>query len=129
MKHEFWTGGVVGFFKLLLGSAIYLAILTFGMVLIYNSFGEEYAGIFIWFFLLTSSLLHLYKKDKKSFSKENLRNLILKIKFLGKSSLVFLGYLALFIIGIVFLFLIGGWIAGLSATSIIIILLSLILLR
>lgn len=129
MKHEFWTGGIFGFFKLLLGSAIYLAILTFGMVLIYNSFGEEYAGIFIWFFLLTSSLLYLYKKNKKSFSKENLRNLILKIKFLGKSSLVFLGCLALFIIGIVFLFLIGGWIAGLSATSIIIILLLLILLK
>jgi hypothetical protein len=129
MKKEFWIGGIIGFLKLLLGTIVYIAILTFGMLFVDNTFGEYYGAVFIWFYLIGSSLLYLYYNNKDSFTKENLRNLILRTRSLSKSFLIFLGYLILIIIGIIFLFLIGSWIAGLSATTIIIILLIMILFK
>jgi hypothetical protein len=129
MKKEFWLGGIIGFLKLLIGTIVYLVILTFGMLFFNDTFGEYYGAIFIWFYLIGSSLLYLYHKNKDSFTKENLRNLIIKTRSFSKSFLVFLGYLTLIVIGIIFLFLIGAWIAGLSATTIIILLLIIILLK
>lgn len=128
-KKEFWQGSIVSFFKLFFGTILYFTILIGGMLWFDNVFGEFYGGIFIWFFLIISSLGYLYNTNKNYFTKENLRNSILKAKSFSKSFLIFLLYLLLFAVGIIFLFLIGGWIAGLSATSIIIILLVLILLK
>lgn len=129
MKKEFWLGGIIGFLKLLLGTIVYLTILTLGMLFFNNTFGEYYGLVFICFYLISSSLLYLYHNNKISFTKENLRNLILRTESFSKSFLIFLGYLILIIIGIIFLFLIGGWIAGLSVTTIIIVLLIMILLK
>jgi hypothetical protein len=132
MKNKFWIdlmSVAIGFIKILLISSIYLAILTLGMLFLNDNFGQSYGAVFIWFYLIGSSIFYLYHKNKESFTRENLRNLILKTKSFSKSFLIFLGYLILIIIGIIFLFLIGAWIAGLSATTIIIILLIGILLK
>lgn len=134
-KKEFWYGGILGFIKLFFFTIVYLFGLIGGMLFL-DSYNHDYVDYFIWFYLVCSVFTIIYFDNRDKFTRENLKALPRKIKLFieelklfGKALLKFLFYLVLVVLGIVVLVVIGGWIAGLSATTIIIFLLIMILLK
>lgn len=118
----------ISFLILFLYTSLYLlGLFLFGWV--FDSFGEEYAFYGVWIYLLISLIYVLFRKYKKHLTKEKIYTTGQVLKNLVKNMLRLAKYLILAVIVITLLFLVGGWIAGLSATSVIIILLFLILIK
>lgn len=116
------------FFIVLLGTLLFLGGLWGIMIFMDIKYGEEVARIFVVLYLLLFLLIIL----RKEFNRENLTKFITFIKKIPDTSLTilkWLGFIILGLLGIILLFLIGGWILSISATTIIIILLVLILFK
>jgi hypothetical protein len=131
-KKEFWHGGILGFLRLFFFVSIWFGVLICGM-LFFDDINSDYASYFILFYLTCSLLGIIFYPHRDKFTRENFKSFPKKIILFSNGLLKFLSYLillALGIVGIIALVIVAGWIiAGLSAMSIIIILLFLILLK
>ena len=91
---------------------------------------QYHIAYLFWFGLLVLGAGYFFYKHKNFFTKNNFKSSLIKSALAGKKLLKFFLYSILIIIGIWIIFLIGGWIiSGLTASSIIIILLIFILLK
>lgn len=120
VKLFFWTAlliGGIGGTGMLIGTMIYFT-------------SQYHIAYLIWLCLIILSLGYICYKNKKFFTKDNLKNVFKKTKLTAKKIIKFSLYGTLILIVIGILLLLGGWIISiLSATTIIIILLILILLK
>lgn len=125
-KNEFWNGGILGFFKLLLFVTIYSAIFGFGIFYITDI---DLASEFVASYFVLTIIGFVYYNNRSKLTKENLKKTLLKFKLFSKKALKFIFYFSLFILVMLVLFGLLGWILSFGAVAIIIILLILILLK
>jgi len=121
-----WFAPILTFLALLVGTIVYLSGLIVGM-LYFDQY--NYGGAFIVIYLTGSTGIYLWKTYRGSLTRQNFSELYRKMKQASKDTIKLLLYLILALIVLALLFLVGGWVASLSASTIIIILLILILFK